>query len=271
MTTVRIALASIPLTRTIDQALAAIAPAIEQAAEAGSSIVCFPEAVLPGHRMQRSEPPAYDQAGLEQAVSLVRLGAMAHHVAVVLGTECVVQAGRQLTSVVIDADGVIVGEQRKTQIAPDEDSLYVHASGRSIFQIGELRFGIAICHEAFRYPETVRWAALHGAELVFAPNYAGDDDTVGAATTWCNASNAYYERAITCRAIENTIYVATCNVAISNQECATAVVDPDGALVAMQPYGEAGVLIVDLDLTQATGLIAHRFAPERTTTAAMRE
>ena len=268
MTNVRIALASIPLTRTIEDALAAIAPAVEQAAEAAASIVCFPEAALPGHRMQHSEPPAYEQADLDRAVSLVRLAAMANGIAVVLGTELVVEGGRQLASIAIGANGAVLGEQRKTQIAPEEDALYINASGRSVFQVGELRFGIAICHEAFRYPETVRWAARRGATLVFAPNYAGDDDTPGTATKWCDAQNAYYERAITCRAIENTIYVASCNVAISNQQCATAVVGPDGELVAAHPYGQPGVLVVDLDLARATGLIAGRFAPERTTTHA---
>lgn len=29
---------------------------------------------------------------------------------------------------------------------------------RQIFEAGGVRFGIAICHEGWRYPETVRWA-----------------------------------------------------------------------------------------------------------------
>jgi hypothetical protein len=33
--------------------------------------------------------------------------------------------------------------------------------------------------------------------------------------------------------------------------------------VAHLPYGDEGVLVVDLDLEKATGLLARRFAPER--------
>ena len=31
---------------------------------------------------------------------------------------------------------------------------------------GALTFGVAICHEGWRYPETVRWAARRGAHVV---------------------------------------------------------------------------------------------------------
>ena len=33
---------------------------------------------------------------------------------------------------------------------------------------------------------------------------------------------------------------------------------PDGSLLAFQPYGEAGLLVADLDLSEATGLLAKR-------------
>ena len=29
-----------------------------------------------------------------------------------------------------------------------------------IFEVNGTRFGVAICHEGWRYPETVRWAAV---------------------------------------------------------------------------------------------------------------
>jgi predicted amidohydrolase len=39
------------------------------------------------------------------------------------------------------------------------------------------------------------------------------------------------------------------------------VVRPDGTLLAYQPYGKPGLLIADLDLTEATGLLAKRCKP----------
>jgi hypothetical protein len=37
------------------------------------------------------------------------------------------------------------------------------------------------------------------------------------------------------------------------------VVRPDGTLLRSQPYGKEGLLIADIDITAATGLLAARF------------
>ena len=37
---------------------------------------------------------------------------------------------------------------------------------------------------------------------------------------------------------------------------------PDGTCIAYQPYGEAGVVIADIDIEKATGLLVRRFKPE---------
>ena len=63
------------------------------------------------------------------------------------------------TALVINWDGSIAGFQDKVQIDPSEDGVYTPGSERHLFQAGPLTFGIVICHEGFRYPETVRWAA----------------------------------------------------------------------------------------------------------------
>ena len=67
-------------------------------------------------------------------------------------------------SVVIGAgrDGGSVSRPRPRSI-PAEERWYVAESGRRVFTIGGLTFGIAICHEAFRYPEIARSLALGGS------------------------------------------------------------------------------------------------------------
>ena len=42
----------------------------------------------------------------------------------------------------------------------------------------------------------------------------------------------------------------------------SAVVGPDGTLIAYQPYGQAGLLVADIDLALATGLLASRLRTE---------
>ena len=45
-------------------------------------------------------------------------------------------------------------------------------SERRVFQAGPLTFGVVICHEGWRYPETARWAARRGAQVVFHPHFS---------------------------------------------------------------------------------------------------
>jgi len=90
---------------------------------------------------------------------------------VVLGTERVVNGALFATALVIGRGGEIAGFQDKVQVDPSEDGLYSPGSGRRVFQTGPLTFGVAICHEGWRYPETVRWAARHGAHIVFHPHF----------------------------------------------------------------------------------------------------
>jgi len=101
-----------------------------------------------------------------------RVAAAAAHanVAVILGTERVVDEGVMISALVIDRDGTKAGFQDKVQLDPSEDGTYVPGSGRELLTSGPLTFGIAICHEGRRYPEAVRWAAQNGAQVVFHPH-----------------------------------------------------------------------------------------------------
>lgn len=78
---------------------------------------------------------------------------------------------------------------------------------------------MTICHEGWRYPETVR------------------------------------------RAAENTCDFAAVNYAFARAPPCTALATPDGDLLASNPSGATGLLLADLDLTQATGLLARRCRP----------
>ncbi len=74
-------------------------------------------------------------------------------------------------------------------------------------------------------------------------------------------ANTFHEKGILCRAAENTCYVATVNCASDGTPTTSAVARPDGTLMTYQPYGQRGLLIADIDLAAATGLLAGRFTP----------
>ena len=58
---------------------------------------------------------------------------------------------------------------------------------------------------------------------------------------------------------ENTAYFATVNFASPGSPTTSAIVRPDGTLLAYQPYGLEGLLVRDIDLAEATRLLALRY------------
>jgi predicted amidohydrolase len=258
-----IALASPRPAASLDYGLARIGRCVSEASAQGAEIVCFPEAYLPGLRGQDFDVFPYDRAEQERALEAVSALARTHRVATILGMERVTVAGRQIAACVFDAQGRIQGFQTKNQLDPTEDPFYVPGSGRQIFEVNGVKFGVAICHEGFRYPETVRWAAVRGARIVFHPHCTGTEKEGVRLTQWGAAGAPYYEQAMMMRSRENTIYFASVNYALRFQESATSLIGPSGECLAFLPYGEEGVLVQAIDVEAATGLLATRFAPDR--------
>jgi predicted amidohydrolase len=259
---IRIAVASTPLTASLDEAVPAAVAAVREAGRLGARIVCLPETGLPGHRVQGRDVPHVSQAALNDALVSIAAAAREERVVTIVGTERLAAGGREILSVVFDADGARLGEQVKTQIDPSEEADYVAGTGRRVFEAAGVVFGIAICHEAFRYPEITRTLVLAGARIVFVPHFVTTNDG-SLPVRWCDPASPYHEKALLSRAMENTVFVAQSNVAGHDQGSVTGIIAPDGTLVASLAYGRVGVVAADLDLDQATRLLALRWAPER--------
>jgi predicted amidohydrolase len=182
---------------------------------------------------------------------------------VVLGTERVTDAGLHASVLVVNRNGSVAGFQDKVQVDPSEDGTYAPAEGRQVFQSGPLTFGVSICHEGWRYPETVRWAVRGGAHVVFHPHYHPPDADSYRPATFAEPANTFHEKAMLCRAAENTCYFASVNYAVDGAPTTSAVVRPDGTLQAFQPYGQEGLLVADVDLSLATGLLARRWRAQQ--------
>lgn len=258
MTFVRIALANVAPEPTRDAAVTTTVRAVVQAGREGAAVVCFPECYVPGYRMPGSTLPPPDTNFLEQAWTTIATAAAQARVTVVLGTERVANGKALLTALVIGPDGARAGFQDKVQLDPSEEPSYVAGTGRRIFHAGPLTFGIAICHEGWRYPETVRWAARRGAQVVFHPHLHWPEPGGFQPDVFADPRNTFHEKAMLCRAAENTVYFASVNAAIAGAPTTSAVVRPDGTVLAWQPYGREGLLVADLDLDAATGLLASR-------------
>ena len=258
MTRVRIALANLPYPETPLESVAHARDAIREAGSAGAAVICFPECYVPGYRIPGRAAPPPDPTFLDGAWLEIGQAAKATRITVVLGTERVVDGAPRITTLVIDPDGSVAGFQDKVQLDPSEEALYSAGTERRLFQAGQLAFGVSICHEGWRYPETVRWSARRGAQLVFHPHFHWADEHSFRPTSFGDPRNSFHENAVRCRAAENSCFVASVNYATEGAPTTSVVAKPDGSVLAWQPYGRDGLLVVDLDTAEATGLLASR-------------
>jgi predicted amidohydrolase len=257
----KVALASPPLPKTINEGLYWLEELIKEAVEQGAEIICFPESYIPGYHGEgyEAEDPSPEkmEAALDSACKLAKQ----YNIALILPMDWYRPEGMLNVAFVIAATGEVMGYQSKNQLDPSEDPIWVPGTERSLFEVNGVKFGITICHEGFRYPESVRWSAIRDAKIVFHPHCSGSIHQGVQLSEWGHKNNPYYEKAAMLRAMENTIYFASVNYAMPYQESATALIAPNGACVSHQPYGKTGVFVAEIDTTLATGLLAKRYKP----------
>jgi len=255
----KIALASPPFPRSMDDGLHWIEFFVKEAREKKAEIICFPESYIPGYPgMEIKTQPASAEKLLDALDKVCKLAAQ-NSMAVILPMDWHHPDGILNLAHVISNTGAVLGYQTKNQLDPSEDNIWIPGTERKIFEINGLRFGITICHEGFRYPESVRWSALREAQIVFHPQCTGNDSQGPRLTTWGDKQNPYYEKAMMMRAMENTIYFASCNYGFRFPDSASSIIDPSGNCIAYQPYGNAGVIVAEIDFSLATGLLAKRW------------
>jgi predicted amidohydrolase len=257
----RIALANLRFPASPAESVELARQAVAEASVAGAGLICFPECFVPGYRSADRALPPPNAAFLDGAWAAVADAASRARVMVVLGTERLVAGNLLASALVINPDGTIAGFQDKVQVDPSEESTYAPGTGRRVFGTDAITFGVVICHEGWRYPETVRWAARLGAQVVFHPTFHEAEGDSYRPQSFGDPANTFHEKALLCRAAENTCYFATVNYASAGSPTTSAIVNPDGTLLAYQPYGKEGLLVADLDLSKATGLLAKRYKP----------
>lgn len=172
----------------------------------------WPQSITRHKPLRKTKAPARDPDFLAHALDQVATATRAARITVVLGTERLIEGALRITSVVLNPDGTTQGWQDKVQLDPSEDALFSPGIGRLLFQAGELRFSIAIYHEGWCYPETVRAAVLQGAHLVFHPHYHWAEPGSYAPNDFADPANTLHEKAILCRAAEYTMLHGECEL-----------------------------------------------------------
>lgn len=257
----KIALASPPFPKSINDGLYWLEKLVKDAVKEQAEIICFPESYIPGYPGMEYKAEERSPEKLQWALNRVCEIAAENSIAVIIPMDWYLPEGITNMAHVISDTGEILGYQTKNQLDPTEDDFWIAGTERSIFEVNGVKFGITICHEGFRYPELVRWAARNGAQIVFHPHFAGSNTNGTKLTEWGHKENPYYEKAMMMRALENTIYFASSNYASIYPESASAIISPDGSCIKHEIYGRTGVIAADLDISLATGLLAKRLKP----------
>src|SRR5690348_17165267 len=124
MTAVRIALANIEFPASPEESVRAAERAIADAAAERADLVCFPECYVPGYRTAARRLPPPDPVFLERAWHTIATAAAKAGIAVILGTERIVDSALLISTLVVNRDGTIAGFQDKEQIDPSEEAIY---------------------------------------------------------------------------------------------------------------------------------------------------
>lgn len=193
---------------------------IKEASRKGADIVCLPELFTTRYFAQ------YEGGGLseeEKGAFLERIpGRTTDALCKVACDEGVVVVGGSIyeradgkffnTSVVIDADGEVLGTYRKTHI-PHDENFYEQdyfAPGDTGFKVFNTRYGrvsVLICYDQW-FPEAARVCALEGAEVIFYPTAIGLVDGIEQSEgDWQKA----WENVMRGHAIANNVVVAGVN------------------------------------------------------------
>ncbi|HSN10266.1 MAG TPA: carbon-nitrogen hydrolase family protein [Hanamia sp.] len=257
----KIALASPPFPKSIEDGLYQIEKLVKEAKQQNAEIICFPESYLPGYPTEEFTVEKSSPENMQSALNKVCAIAAANAIAIIIPMDWFNNEGVLNVAFVISPTGEVLGYQTKNQLDPTEDNTWIPGTERNIFEVNNVKLGITICHEGFRYPESVRWAAMNDAKIVFHPQFTASNRNGPQLSEWGGKDNPYYEKAMVMRAMENSIYFASVNYAMRFQESATSLIAPDGKCVVYQTYGEEGIIVADIDTELASGLLAKRFKP----------
>lgn len=204
------------------------------------AVLCCPEAVIGGL--------AHESSGDSPAEVALSVGELAEVVAPLLDTTVTVivgfterAAGRLFGSAAVLRDGRVADVYRK--VFPGYRTAIGAGSSLPVFE-SPLPFGIVICNDLW-YVEPTRVLAAGGAAVVFVPTHSGHLREPSA------SFQARGDNLPIARAVENSVTVVVADVAGRRGDRFTdgfsAVVDPDGQVIAKATSGTEELLVADVE------------------------
>ena len=155
---------------------------VREAAAQGAQIILLPELFENWYFCQEKNYENYHLATtLEENPAVNELKKIARDFRVVLPVSYYERVGNTTfnTVAIIDADGSVLGQYRKTHIPDDhfyQEKFYFTPgdTGFRVWDTAYAKIGVGICWDQW-FPESARCMALMGAELLFYPTAIGSE------------------------------------------------------------------------------------------------
>lgn len=185
---------------------------VREAAAGGAQIVLLPELFEGLYFCKDMDEQYFTWAQPREGHPLIaQFSALAAELGIVLPLSYFERDGERYFNslVVIDADGTVLENYRKTHIpsGPGYEEKFYFAPGDTGFKIWQTRYakiGVGICWDQW-FPETARSLALMGAELIFYPTAIGSEPEIHV------DSKDHWQRVQQGHAAANTVPVIAAN------------------------------------------------------------
>ena len=182
MRKVKVAAVQMRCTRDVNMNIANAEKLVREAAADGAQIILLPELFERQYFCQERQYEYYEFAKpVEENDAVKHFAKVAEELKVVLPISFYEKDGKRLfnTVAILDADGTNLGIYRKTHIPDDHyyQEKFYFTPGDTGFKAFKTRYGtigVGICWDQW-FPETARFMAVKGAELLFYPTAIGSE------------------------------------------------------------------------------------------------
>ena len=258
MRTIKVAATQMGCAPTIEENIANAEKMVRQAAAQGAQVILLQELFETYYFCQKEKADYYVYATeLESNKAIAHFRAIAKELNVVLPISYYEKKNnaRYNSIAVIDADGTVLGQYRKSHIpdGPGYEEKFYFNPGDTGFKVWDTAFGkigVGICWDQW-YPEAARCMALMGAEVIFYPTAIGSEPQDGGID-----SKDHWQMCMRGHAAQNLVPVVASNrVGVESDEDSSItfygssfIAGPQGNMIVEAGRTEETVLVAEFDL-----------------------
>ncbi|RWR06937.1 carbon-nitrogen hydrolase family protein [Siminovitchia fortis] len=204
-----------------------------------TKLILFPEAAAAGYIF--SEEHVRSKAEPADGPSCRFLSGLAKRFDLYIGYGLIEKKDDKLFNSLnlISPEGELLATYQKMHLTPLEKHLF-SAGNRLVTVKTKLgTFGLMICWD-MAFPELARLLEKQGTDVILAPS------------AWESPYEGAYDRMASARAMDNTVYLATCNFTGGDGDVQffgkSAIYGPDGAVISEKLTGESSIVPAEIDI-----------------------